>query len=114
MSLKRGYKIKFDLHHTCTDRTNIIFDNVDINTSDLSMYVSVGGESMDITDIKGTLYVVNPSDRRMNVEVENKGDYFYIILPDEFTNEVGTYRAELSLVRDKKRIILNEFKYKVI
>ena len=114
MSLKRGYKIKFDLHHTYTDRTNIIFDDADINTSDLSMYVYVGGKVMDITDIKGTLYVINPVGKRMNVEVENKVDHFYINLPTEFTKEVGMYTAELSLVKGKKRIILNEFQYKVV
>ena len=48
------------------------------------------------------------------LEVENKVDHFYINLPTEFTKEVGMYTAELSLVKGKKRIILNEFQYKVV
>ena len=113
MSIRRDYKIKLDLdRHNYTK--NIIFDDTDVKTSDLSMYVYRSGNPIDITDIKGTLYVINPVGKRMNVELENKVDHFYINLPTEFTKEVGTYKAELSLVKGKKRIILNEFQYKVV
>ena len=114
MSLRRNYKIKFDLCYAHVTRSNIVFSNTDANTSDLLMYVYSNRKPMDITDIKGTLYAINPAGKRMNVEVENKGDYFYIILPTEFTKEAGIYRAELSLVKGKKRVVLNEFQYKVV
>lgn len=113
MSIRRDYKIKFDLDRHNYIK-NIIFDDADVKTSDLSMYVYRSGNPIDITDIKGTLYVINPVGKRMNVELENKVDHFYINLPTEFTSEVGTYKAELSLVKGKKRIILNEFQYKVV
>ena len=114
MSIKRNYKINFDLHHHGTHKSRLVFDDVDIKTSDFSMYVFRGGEPIDIDDIKGTLYVLTPTSERMNVEVKNKGDYFYINLPSEFTKELGTYRAVLSLVKDNKRVTLNEFEYMVI
>ena len=114
MSIKKDYKIKFDLHKNDLIKTNMIFDDVDIKTSDFSMYVYRDGELIDITDVKGTLYIMNPKGERMNIEVENKGNYFYIILPSEFIKEIGTYRAALSLVKGPKRVVLNQFEYKVI
>ena len=114
MSLNRDYKIKFDLQKNDLNKTNIVFCNADVGTSDFSMYIRSNGELIDITDTKGTLYIVTPSRKKMNIEVENRGDHFYILLPSEYIAEVGKYRAVLSLVKGTRRTILNEFEYKVI
>ena len=112
MSIEKNYEITLDLREE--KHENILkFDDEDINVNSVKMFIENGGEKVDIEGIQGTLYIQKPNRKVLRILCENQGKYFYINLPEEFTDLEGMYTGQLALVKGNKRVISDTFKYEV-
>ena len=113
MSLKKDYLIRLDIQHN-KHNTVMKFVELDINTSTFMIEITRDNIIIDLTDIKGTLYVLDPKGEVHEVLAENKLNYFYIELPSNLTNELGTYKGAFVLTKDNKRTVLGCISYEIV
>lgn len=113
MSLKKDYLIRLDIQHN-KHNTVMKFDDLDINTSTFMIEITRDNIIIDLTDIKGTLYVLDPKGEVHAVLAENKLNYFYVNLPSNLTDKVGIYKSEFVLTKDNKRAALGCISYEIV
>ena len=106
--MNKGYNLHFDLQirGNNPNNPNMIFNELDNNTSDFFIVVTSGEEIVDIENAEVMLAVVKPSGKVDGQCISIENNCVYANLKPYMKDEVGDYIASALLILEDKKVVV--------